>query len=144
MVDILMVFGGYQWGWECIGNLCVFKFMFIQLNLLILFIVFDKGKGYVVGVIDYGQEYNLIWVMVLLENGEIWCVFNLQVWFQLNWIMGCWMEGKGDVCQMEFDYCVFGQLCCFLGCGLMLYQFDGKCGYYWYIVLIKDCCVCVE
>lgn len=62
--------------------------MFTQLNPPIPLTVLDKGKGYAVGVIDYGQEHNLIWVTALSDSGEIWCAPNPQVRMQPNWTMG--------------------------------------------------------
>ncbi len=62
--------------------------MFTQLNPPIPLTVLDKGGGYAVGVIDYGQEHNLIWVTALSDSGEIWCAPNPKVRFQSNWTMG--------------------------------------------------------
>ncbi len=61
---------------------------FTQLNPPLPLTVLDKGKGYAIGVIDYGQEHNLIWVTALDESGEIWCAPNPMVRFQPNWTMG--------------------------------------------------------
>jgi hypothetical protein len=61
---------------------------FTQLNPPLPLTVLDKGKGYAIGVIDYGQEHNLIWVTALDESGEIWCAPNPKVRFQPNWTMG--------------------------------------------------------
>jgi hypothetical protein len=73
--------------------------MFTQLNPPIPLTVLDKGKGFAVGVIDYGQEHNLIWVTALSDSGEIWCAPNPKVRFQPNWTMGRKMEGKGEGCE---------------------------------------------
>ena len=62
--------------------------MFVQLNPPIPVSVIDKGDGFAVGVIDYGQEHNLIWVTALNASGEIWCVPNPKVRMQKNWTMG--------------------------------------------------------
>jgi hypothetical protein len=61
---------------------------FTQLNPPLPLTVLDKGKGYAIGVIDYGQEHNLIWVTALDDSGEIWCAPNPMVRFQGNWTMG--------------------------------------------------------
>jgi hypothetical protein len=61
---------------------------FTQLNPPLPVLVLDKGKGYAIGVIDYGQEHNLIWVTALDDSGEIWCAPNPKVRFQRNWTMG--------------------------------------------------------
>lgn len=75
--------------------------MFTQLNPPIPLTVLDKGKGYAVGVIDYGQEHNLIWVTALSDSGEIWCAPNPQVRFQQNWTMGRRLGGKNDGCAEQ-------------------------------------------
>lgn len=48
------------------------------------------------GVIDYGQEHNLIWVTAISETGEIWCAPNPKVRMQTNWTMG---HGKLGVAE---------------------------------------------
>ncbi len=50
--------------------------------------VLDKGAGYALAVIDYGQEHNLIWVTAINATGEIWCAPNPRVRMQANWTMG--------------------------------------------------------
>ncbi len=62
--------------------------MFTQLNPNLPLYVIGKGDGYAIGVIDYGQEHNLIWVTVLNANGEVWCAPNPSVRFGRNWTMG--------------------------------------------------------
>lgn len=62
--------------------------MFVQLNPPLPVLVIDKGKGFAIGVIDYGQEHNLIWVTALDESGQIWCAPNPMVRLQSNWTMG--------------------------------------------------------
>lgn len=62
--------------------------MFTQLNPAMPLHVLDRGDGYAIGVIDYGQEHNLIWVTVLNDNGEVWCAPNPSVRFGKNWTMG--------------------------------------------------------
>jgi hypothetical protein len=47
-----------------------------------------KGSGLAFGLIDYGTEMNLIWVVALDETREIWCVPNQEVRMQKNWTMG--------------------------------------------------------
>ena len=46
------------------------------------------GPGFAIAVIDYGQEFDLLWVVGMDEGGEIWCVPNPQVRLQANWSMG--------------------------------------------------------
>lgn len=48
----------------------------------------DKGNGQAIGVIDYSEEHDLIWVVILDENGEIWCVPNAKVRGFPNYTMG--------------------------------------------------------
>jgi len=62
--------------------------MFTQLNPTIPLHVLEKGDGYAIGMIDYGQEHNLIWVTVLNDSGEIWCAPNPSVRLGRNWTMG--------------------------------------------------------
>lgn len=49
--------------------------------------VLDKGDGFAIAVIDYGQEHNLIWVTAITDTGEIWCAPNPRVRMQANWTM---------------------------------------------------------
>ncbi len=62
--------------------------MFTQLNPTIPLFVEDKGEGFAIGLIDYGQEHNLIWVTAINETGEIWCAPNSKVRLGRNWSMG--------------------------------------------------------
>ena len=62
--------------------------MFTQLNPPIPLHVLGKGDGHALGLIDYGQEHNLIWVTALDANGEIWCAPNPEVRMLKNWTMG--------------------------------------------------------
>jgi hypothetical protein len=61
---------------------------FTQLDPPIPLHVIDKGDGYALAVIDYGQEHNLIWVTAINDSGEIWCAPNPCVRMQPNWTMG--------------------------------------------------------
>ena len=62
--------------------------MFTQLNPTIPLHVLDKGDGYAIGLIDYGQEHNLIWVTAIDATGEVWCAPNSKIRFGKNWTMG--------------------------------------------------------
>jgi hypothetical protein len=62
--------------------------VFTQLNPTIPLHVLGKGDGYAIGMIDYGQEHNLIWVTAIDETGEIWCAPNHKVRLGKNWTMG--------------------------------------------------------
>lgn len=61
---------------------------FTQLDPALPVTVEEKGSGYAIAVIDYGQEHNLIWVVALNESGEIWCSPNPKVRLCRNWTMG--------------------------------------------------------
>ncbi|MBS0241559.1 MAG: hypothetical protein JSS20_05230 [Proteobacteria bacterium] len=60
---------------------------FVQLDPPLPLTVLDKGDGYAIGVIDYGQEHNLIWVTAITATGEIWCAPNPKVRMRPNWTM---------------------------------------------------------
>lgn len=62
--------------------------MFTQLDPPLPLHVLNKGDGHAIGLIDYGQEHNLIWVTALDANGEIWCAPNPEVRLLKNWTMG--------------------------------------------------------
>jgi len=47
----------------------------------------NKGTGYAILVIDYSQEHSLLWVVMMDESREIWCVPNEEVKGQVNWSM---------------------------------------------------------
>lgn len=61
---------------------------FTQLDPPIPVHVIDRGAGQAFAVIDYGPEFDLLWVTGMDDGGEIWCVPNSQVRLQANWSMG--------------------------------------------------------
>lgn len=61
---------------------------FTQLHPPIPLHVHDRGKGTAIAVIDYGPEFDLLWVTAMDDGGEIWCVPNPHVRMQANWSMG--------------------------------------------------------
>jgi hypothetical protein len=61
---------------------------FTQLDPPIPLTVLDKGDGFALAVIDYGQEFDLMWVVGLKDSGEIWTAPNPKVRMQSNWSMG--------------------------------------------------------
>ena len=67
---------------------------FTQLNPSLPVFVEGKGNGVAFAVIDYGEEHNLIWVVALDANGEIWCSPNPKVRMRANWTMGRSVERK--------------------------------------------------
>ena len=62
--------------------------MFTQLNPPLPVHVVDRGPGWAVAVIDYGQEHDLVWVTALDDGGEIWCVPNPKLRMRANWTLG--------------------------------------------------------
>lgn len=61
---------------------------FTQLDPPIPVHVVDRGPGHAFAVIDYGPEFNLLWVTGMNDGGEIWCVPNADVRLQANWSLG--------------------------------------------------------
>lgn len=61
--------------------------MILQLNPSIPVIVISKNnaKGRAIGWVDYSSEENLIWITVIDESGEVWCVPNPEIRLQKNW-----------------------------------------------------------
>ncbi len=57
---------------------------FTQLDPPLPVHVIDKGDGYAVAVIDYGQEHDLVWVTTLSDSGELWCAPNPKVRMQTD------------------------------------------------------------
>jgi hypothetical protein len=51
-------------------------------------VVTPKGDGYAHVLIDYGAEFNLLWVVFLDDSGECWTYDNSQVRAQKNVTMG--------------------------------------------------------
>ncbi|MDO9411810.1 MAG: hypothetical protein Q7T81_04445 [Pseudolabrys sp.] len=47
-----------------------------------------KGPGLAHFVIDYGPEYDLVWVMFMDADGACWSVPNPEVKMQFNWTLG--------------------------------------------------------
>ena len=47
-----------------------------------------KGDGYAHVLIDYGAEFNLLWVVFLDDSGECWTYDNTQIRAQKNVTMG--------------------------------------------------------
>ena len=71
--------------------------MFVQLDPPLPLHVIDKGNGYAIGVIDYGQEHDLIWVTAIDTTGEIWCAPNPVVRFRPNWTVGREVANRLDL-----------------------------------------------
>jgi hypothetical protein len=51
-------------------------------------VITPKGDGYAHLMIDYGPEYNLLWVCFLDDSGECWTYDNTQIRAQKNITMG--------------------------------------------------------
>lgn len=48
----------------------------------------EKGPGLAHFVIDYGPEYDLIWILFMDSDGSCWAVPNPEIRMQWNWSMG--------------------------------------------------------
>ncbi len=62
--------------------------MFTELKQPLPVSVREKGNGLAFAVIDYGIESDLLWVVILDDSGEIWCVPNPKVRVRPNWSVG--------------------------------------------------------
>lgn len=51
-------------------------------------LITPKGKGWAHLVIDYGPEFDLIWVVFIDESGECWSFRNSEVRIQPNITIG--------------------------------------------------------
>lgn len=60
---------------------------FTQLNPPIPLHVVDKGDGYAIAVIDYGPDYDLLWVVLVTKSNEIWTANNREVRGVKNWTL---------------------------------------------------------
>lgn len=61
---------------------------FTQLHPSIPVGVNEKGSGECIGIIDYGPEHDLIWVVALDSSGEVWCTPNKEIRFLKNYSIG--------------------------------------------------------
>lgn len=62
--------------------------MILQLNPSIPVEILGKGKGETIFLIDYGAEWDLLWVVALDSNGEVWTVPNKDIRFIKNYSLG--------------------------------------------------------
>ena len=55
-----------------------------------VFVVDEKrgGNGLAHFMIDYGIETDLIWIVAMDSNGEVWCPPNWKIRFRWNWTVG--------------------------------------------------------
>lgn len=62
---------------------------YTQLNPPVQMYVTSKNNawGRAIAVIDYGADYDLLWVVADYETGEIWCIPNQEVRLAKNWSM---------------------------------------------------------
>ncbi len=51
-------------------------------------VITPRGEGYAHVLIDYGAEFNLLWVVFLDDSGECWTYDNTQIRAQKNITMG--------------------------------------------------------
>lgn len=61
--------------------------MIIQLKPQIPMLT-DRGPGQAIMCLDYSEEHDLMWVVILDESGEIWTLKNSQVRGLPNHTMG--------------------------------------------------------
>lgn len=61
--------------------------MFTQLNPMIP-VDTPRGSGYAIGVIDYSQEHDLLWVVFLDESRECWTFSNPEIRAPKNITLG--------------------------------------------------------
>jgi hypothetical protein len=59
--------------------------MMVQLNPSIPVKIHSRGaEGMAIGWIDYGPEYDLLWVVIENKTKECWCVSNKDIRFGSN------------------------------------------------------------
>lgn len=73
--------------------------MFTELKKL-MWLATPKGEGTVIGVIDYGPEAELYWV-VAQQNGEIWTWPNDKVRLVKNISLG--RDASGESVQFKIE-----------------------------------------
>jgi len=62
--------------------------MMLQLNPPIPVFVVGKGAGFAVGWIDYSQEHDTLWKVIITATGEVWDVRQSQIRGELNISLG--------------------------------------------------------
>ena len=60
---------------------------FNQLNPQIP-VITSKGNGQAIAIIDYSEENDLLWVVALDENGEVWTMPNSDIRLFPNYSIG--------------------------------------------------------
>ena len=70
--------------------------MLIQLNPPIPMTHVQKGDGYAIAMIDYSQEFDIMWVIAIDSTGEIWTAMNRNVRMQKNITLGRLCEHKTE------------------------------------------------
>jgi hypothetical protein len=65
-------------------------------------VITNKGKGFAFAIIDYGMEFDLLFVIGLDDSGEIWTLSNKDVRMQQNISMGRYnknniFKNKGEI-----------------------------------------------
>ncbi|HMG14721.1 MAG TPA: hypothetical protein VK590_04700 [Saprospiraceae bacterium] len=53
-----------------------------------------KGEGYAIAMLDYSQDHDILFVIVINETGEIWTLPNSQVRAVKNISMGRLCQDK--------------------------------------------------
>jgi hypothetical protein len=59
-------------------------------------LVTPRGNGLAYAVIDYGIDFDLIWVIAMDETGQVWCVRNPEVRMGQNITQGRIKPEKPD------------------------------------------------
>jgi len=62
--------------------------MLTQLDPPIPLDVIGKGHGLAVAVTDYGPDFDLLWVVILNDGGEVWTESNKNVRGVVNHTLG--------------------------------------------------------
>jgi hypothetical protein len=51
-------------------------------------LITPKGKAYAVAIIDYGPQWDLLWVTFIHESGECWTFHNKDIRQDINESLG--------------------------------------------------------
>lgn len=73
--------------WPCLSRDNRMSFTELRCPLECVVTSKEGAKGNAFAVIDYGPEADLIFV-VILEDGQVWCVPNKEIRVASNWTLG--------------------------------------------------------
>ena len=74
----------------------------LQLNPQIP-VLCPKGEGYAIALIDYSQDHDILFVIVINETGEIWTYKSNEVRAVKNISMGRLLQAKSAIMDTEFQ-----------------------------------------